>query len=152
MVIAEHSGYVHTYDFSINIQHNAFAGLMKSGKSRTTKKESLATKSIGKTYLPAPTGFWISREKESKPLVMQKLIAADTKGFVLGHGDFEQSIDMIYNLIGGEKIHFVMQYPTEKTDAVIAFDAILTEAQSESLVSCIQGLLERMLKEAEKEQ
>ena len=152
MVIAEHSGYVHTYDFSINIQHNAFAGLMKSGKSRTTKKESLATKSIGKTYLHAPTGFWISREKESKPLVMQKLIAADTKGFVLGHGDFEQSIDLIYNLIGGEKIHFVMQYPTEKTDAVIAFDAILTEAQSESLVSCIQGLLERMLKEAEKEQ
>ena len=83
---------------------------------------------------------------------MQKVIAAENKGFVLGHGDFEQSIDMIYNLIGGEKIHFVMQYPTEKTDAVIVFDAVLTEAQSESLVSCIPGLLERMLKEAEKEQ
>lgn len=152
LVMAEHSGYLQTYDFSISIHHNAFAGLMKSGKSRTTKRESLAKKSIGKTFLPAPTGFWISKEKEGKPLVMQKLIAADTKGFVLGHGDFEQSIDMIYNLIGGEKIHFVMQYPTEKTDAVISFDAVLTEPQSESLVSCIQGLLERMLKEAEKKQ
>ncbi len=149
VVMAEHSGYVHTYDFSINIQHNAYAGLMKAGKSRTTKKESLAQKSIGKTYLPAPTGFWISKEAEGKPLVMQKLVAADTKGFVLGHGDFEQSLDMIHNIIGGEKIHFVMQYPTEKTDAVISFDTVLAEQQSQSLVSCIQGLLERMLKGAE---
>jgi hypothetical protein len=150
VVIAEHSGYVHTYDFSINIYHNTYVGLLKSGKSRTTKKESLAKKTIGATYLPAPTGFWISKEREGKPLVMQKLVAAETKGFVLGHGDFEQSFDMIYNLIGGEKIHFVMQYPTEKTEAVISFDAVLTEPQSESLVSCFQGLLERMRAEAEK--
>ena len=152
VVSAEHSGYVHTYDFSINIRHNAAAGLLKSGKSRTTKKEILAKKRIAATYLPAPIGFWISKEREGKPLVMEKLVASETKGFVIGHGDFEQSLYMIYNLIGGEKIHFVMQYPTEKTDAVISFGTVLSEAQSESLDSCIQGLLERMLKEAEKEQ
>jgi hypothetical protein len=152
MVMAEHSGFIHTYDFSINIQHNLYFGFLKSGKSRTTKKESLAKKSIGTTHLPAPTGFWISKEKEGKPLVMQKLIAAETKGFVLGYGDFEQSLDMIYNLIGGEKLHFVMRYPTEKTDAVISFNAVLTEPQSESLLSCIQGLLERMLSETEAKQ
>ena len=150
MVMAEHSGYIHTYDFSINIQHNLYFGFLKSGKSRTTKKESLVKKSIGTTYFPAPISFWISKEKESKPLVMQKLVAAETKGFVLGHGDFEQSLDMIHNLIGGEKLHFVMRYPDEKTDAVISFDAVLTEPQSESLLSCIQGLLERMLSETEK--
>jgi hypothetical protein len=44
MVMAEHSGYLQTYDFSISIHHNAFAGLMKSGKSRTTKRESLSKK------------------------------------------------------------------------------------------------------------
>jgi hypothetical protein len=81
---------------------------------------------------------------------MQKIIPADTKGFVLGYGNFEQSIDMIYKLIGGEHIHFSMRYPTEKTEAVISFQTVLTEPQSESLLSRIQGLLERMSRELEK--
>ena len=92
IVVAEHSGYVHSYDFSIYIYNIYSVGLLKSGKSRTTKKEWASKKSVGVTYLPAPSDFWIAKEREGRPLIMQKKIAAENKGFVLGYIMFGMDI------------------------------------------------------------
>ena len=125
--MAEHSGYLATYDFSLNIYPNLHYGLLKTGKTRTTKTAMLKEKKRPETYLPAPVKFWIAGESESKALAMQKVIAAESKGFVLENGDIILFLESIYALANGEKMQFVVRYPNEKLDVVVGFSGALKE-------------------------
>jgi len=73
VVIAEgEERFVDMYDFSMNVWAAPSIGLMKAGKSRTTKEKLQQGNANRETVMPAPVNFWIALESEGKALKLQQ--------------------------------------------------------------------------------
>jgi hypothetical protein len=138
------------YDMSINLRHNIFAGTLKAGSSKATVKSLLENKPRFATVMPAPTSFWIARENQGAGLFPTKTLQGETKGYLLGVGDFVKSFETVEALIAGSRMQLVIRYKSEPLDKVISFSAKMTPEEVGAMESCLQQLTQRMLNRAEK--
>jgi hypothetical protein len=136
--------YTDAYDFSMNVWATLHAGVLKAGKTRATKSEILSGKASMKAITPAPVKFWIAKESEGKALMPLKIIAAETKGYILEGADLVQTMDAIMATITGERMQFAVRYKNEPLDVVVSFAATMPEHESQPLMACFNGIIERM--------
>jgi hypothetical protein len=136
--------FVDMYDFSMNVWAAPATALLKAGKSRTTKDKLLQGKTNGETVMPAPVNFWIALESEGKALMAEKILPAETKGYILASADLIQTLDIIAAAIHGERMQFAIRYKNEPVDVVVSFSANMPDYEIKPLKACFVGLGERM--------
>lgn len=140
---------VDVYDFSLNIYADSFHGLIKAGKMQTSTKDMLANKAAPKALTPAPITFWISRESDGKALRPQKVIAAETPGYILAGAEIAQSYDMLLAVITGERMQFAMRYKNQNRDTVVSFGTAMPEVEFKPLMACLEGVTDQLRQQAE---
>lgn len=143
VVLDVQSSIVDVYDFSLNIQSNLFSGLMKAGKMQVSMKDMLANKMPTKAILPAPVTFWISKESDGVALRPQKVIAAETPGYILAGADLAKTYEILLAIVTGERIQFATRYQNQGLDTVVSFGAAMPEAELGPLMACVTGVTAR---------
>jgi hypothetical protein len=140
--------FVEVHDFSIMVDSELLAGTLKAGKLRISKANMLAGKRPNKAVVPAPVKFWIARESEGKAITPKKSLPAETPGFILEISDFVLTYEGIMAMIHGDRMQFATRYKDQPLDAVISFSAQMPAYEREPLLACLNGILERLKKEA----
>lgn len=151
IVMVDLNNSVDAYDFSMMVGAEIFAGTLKAGKTRTSKSDILKGKQSSETVLPAPIKFWIAQENQGKAVTPIKTMPSETKGFILELADIAATTEAIYALAQGERMQFAVRYKDQAVDHVISFSAPLTEAESKPLMSCFDGVIERLQATARQE-
>jgi hypothetical protein len=136
--------FIDAYDFSMNIRDKLRVGLLKAGKTRVTKSQILSGKTSTDAITPAPVKFWITKESEGKAVMPQKIIPADTKGYILEGADLVQTMEVIMATINGERMQFAVRYKNEPLDVVVSFAATMPDHEKKPLMACFNGIIERM--------
>ena len=140
---------VEVYDFSINIRANMHVGLIKAGKMQTSTKEMLANKSLPIAVQPAPINFWIAKEAEGSALRLQKIIPVDTPGYILAGADLVKTYDILLGMANGERIQFATRYKSQRLDTVVSFGTALQDVEFQPLITCLNGVTDRLQNEAD---
>jgi hypothetical protein len=129
------------FDFSLVIYRGTFGGLIKAGKYILSPSD-LQRQTLPKAVTPGPTKFWISADTDGKPLTAQKISPAEDAGFILGLGDLVSTWKTILAISHGEGMQFVVRFPSESYDRVIAFSSSLPAGELKSLNACLSSLYE----------
>jgi hypothetical protein len=94
--------------------------------------------------MPAPVNSWIALQSAGKALMPEKIIPADTKGYILAGAGLIHTLDIIAAMIHGERMQFAIRYKNEPVDVVVSFSAIMPEHELKPLKACFVGLGEKM--------
>lgn len=148
VVLDEKPTLIEAYDFSINLRADMFGGLLKAGKSTTTKSDFIKGKLASKVVIPAPVAFWIAKESDGKALMPSKVIPAETPGYILAGGELVQTWQTVLAIIHGERMQFAVRYKNQGYDTVVSFSGKLKEEELKPLTACLEGMLERLKSEA----
>lgn len=144
IVLDTKPGLAEVHDFSLTIRAGLFAGLLKSGKLRITTAEMQKGNLPKKAVTPAPVKFWVARESEGKAITPQKIIPADSIGYILESADLAETYGAILAIIHGERMQFVTRYKNESLDTVIAFAAKMPEQELKPLMACLDSVSKRL--------
>jgi hypothetical protein len=144
VVMSDDTQIVEAYDFSLMVDARHFVGMLKAGKRITTKAQLLKGDRSNKVVMPLPIKFWIAREAEGKAISPQKVVPSETKGFILGIADIAQTYEGIFAIIHGERMQFAVRYKEQLIDVVISFVGEMSEVERNSLLICLNGIVERM--------
>ena len=94
--------------------------------------------------MPAPLKFWIAKESEGQAVMPQKVIPAETKGYILERADMAETMKAIMATIAGERMQFAVRYESEPADVVVSFSANLAERERGPMMACMNGLIKRI--------
>ena len=147
VVLDEKPTLIEAYDFSINLRADMFGGLLKAGKSTTTRADLIKGKLASRIVMPAPVAFWIAQESDGKALMPSKVIPAETPGYILASGELVQTWQAILAIIHGERMQFAVRYKNQGYDTVVSFAGKLKEEELKPLSACLDGMLERLQSE-----
>lgn len=146
VVLVSTSDFFDAYDFSLMIRADMMYGTLKAGKARTSVKAALNKKYSSEAIIPPPINFWIAKENEGKAIRPIKIMAAETKGYILELADFVDTYDGIMSIIHGERMQFSIRYKDEPLDKVISFSAEMPEIERAPLERCMNEAVERISK------
>jgi hypothetical protein len=132
------------HDFSLAIRYDLFAGLLKSGKFRVTTADMQKGNLPKKAVIPAPVKFWLAMENEGKAIIPQKIMPADTAGFILETADLAETYSAILAIIHGERVQFATRYKNDSLDTVIAFGEKMPEQELKPLMACLVSVSKRL--------
>ena len=149
VVVAKDNKFLDAYDFSLMVRSDVFGGTLKAGKVRTTAPALLKGKNSYELVVPAPINFWMAKESEGKALRPTRIIPAENKGYILGIADAADTFEIIMAMIHGDRLQFAIRYKKEPVDVVVAFSAAMPESERKPLMTCINGVIERLSKLAE---
>jgi MSHA biogenesis protein MshL len=144
VVTKAEADFIDAYDFSMNLSANTMFGTLKAGKTRKTKAEMLQGKTSMDPIMPAPVKFWIAKESEGQAVMPQKVIPAETKGYILERADMTETMKAIMATIAGERMQFAVRYKSEPVDVVVSFSANLAERERGPMMACLNGLVKRI--------
>lgn len=136
------------YDFSLNVWEDATV-LFKAGSyvvpfSQTT---GWNVKNM-RTKLPGPESFWIAKRDEAATLKPAKYVKSDDPGFLIGAPDSQGGIRMIWAIANGDPMQVALKYKSDHHERVVAFSLSMTEDEKAAILSCFDGLMARMKKNA----
>jgi hypothetical protein len=134
------------FDFSLVVYRGKYGALMKAGKYVLSSAD-LQRQTLPKAVTPAPIKFWIATNTDGKPLVAERITAANDAGFILGLGDLVSTWRMIFAVSHGEAIQFSLRLKSEPFDRVIAFSSRLTPVEMKSLDACMSSLYDDFTKD-----
>lgn len=137
-------GFVDVHDFTLAIRADMPGGLIKAGKSSTSNISLAKGMPKTKAVQPAPVRFWIARESQGKALFPLQVIPADTPGYILESVELGQTLSEILAVSGGQRMQFANRYKNEPVDTVIAFSVELPDAERQPLLTCLDGVIERL--------
>ena len=116
---------------------------------QTSTKEMLANKSLPIAVQPAPINFWIAKEAEGSALRLQKIIPVDTPGYILAGADLVKTYDILLGMANGERIQFATRYKSQRLDTVVSFGTALQDVEFQPLITCLNGVTDRLQNEAD---
>lgn len=150
VVTTSDTEYIEAYDFSLMVRADIPYGTLKAGKASTPIKAALKGKYTTGATTPPPAKFWLAQENEGKPISPIKIMPAENKGYILELADLADTLRGIVAMIHGERMQFAVRYKSQPVEQVISFSAAMPENELAPLMTCLNGVVERFQKVAEK--
>lgn len=140
---------VEVYSFSMTLVRDKNFFILKAGKSRAPSKSLEKDDYQFTKVTPGPIEVWLAKEGESATLSPKKLIAADTAGYVVGAVGLTTAFDHLFAIIVGKRMQIALNYENEPQKSVISFATQIPEVEQQAIMSCVQGVAERMVSGAQ---
>ncbi|HEU4851446.1 MAG TPA: hypothetical protein VFT37_04750 [Telluria sp.] len=143
MVMVKAGKSVELHDFSVVLQADSDFAVLKAGRWLTSSSEVNAGQLPRQADPRAPIKFWVAEASEGRPLAALNISPSSSPGFILGTADFEHGLKTLLAAVTGKRMQFLSRNTEDAVDRIFAFKSGLKSEDQATLISCMQGIVER---------